>query len=457
MKIISTLLLICLSLAVYGQKNVIPVSSSSLTGVSLPVGTKQDKRIMYVAAAGTLLGLKAGEMGKVNEQSVEVFSIPLTAGGTEKTKLFQSFESAGFHVANISDDKDYNLVKGNAKEFLMYLKDSPSATDMYITALQVQQPLSVENKVISSPVSEAVIQNPEKANITDSKPVNKEIVQPKQTVEKPAEARSGFFFATTNFDDGWVSVAKQDWVETTKGNIRILIHYPNPVTDEYVSDPFIDVKKGWDILVAPKYSSVTNLELKPVYDWQSVYFAEADGIEKEGSKNVHIVLFRKNSSGSKGSYIEFITPDKATFENEFGPWHNSTSGWEKLENITGYNKFAVAPSDLSGKWTSNFSGMTQYVNAYTGANAGMDTHSSSETFEFGAENSYKWDINVASGFVGSIKFQNAKSAGKFTMPDNWRIYFPEMEGKPKTYNAWFSAVRGARILWIDNTGYGRKE
>ena len=44
--------------------------------------------------------------------------------------------------------------------------------------------------------------------------------------------------------------------------------------------------------------------------------------------------------------------------------------WNKMANMVTYNKFAMAASDLSGKWTSNFTGMTQYVNAYTGADAG---------------------------------------------------------------------------------------
>ena len=38
--------------------------------------------------------------------------------------------------------------------------------------------------------------------------------------------------------------------------------------------------------------------------------------------------------------------------------------------------------------------------------------------------------------------------------NNWQIYFSDMEGKPKTYNAFFSCVKGARILWLQDTGYG---
>ena len=117
------------------------------------------------------------------------------------------------------------------------------------------------------------------------------------------------------------------------------------------------------------------------------------------------------------------------------------------------NKFAVAASDLSGTWTNNFTGMTQYVNAYTGASAGANTHASNEKFIFGAGNTYKWDIGVASGFVGNIKFQSAKSNGRFNLPNSWQVHFSEMEGKPKTFDAYFSCVKGSRLLWLSDVSY----
>ena len=152
--------------------------------------------------------------------------------------------------------------------------------------------------------------------------------------------------------------------------------------------------------------------------------------------------------------MEFITPDKNSFEREFGAYHESTSGWEKMEKMANYNKFAVSAADLKGKWTNNFSGLTQYVNANTGASAGADTHASNQVFEFTSGSTYNWSISVASGFVGNIKFQSVKSNGKFSMPGNWQINFSNLEGKPKKYNAYFSCIKGARILWLQDTGYG---
>jgi hypothetical protein len=214
------------------------------------------------------------------------------------------------------------------------------------------------------------------------------------------------------------------------------------------------LKNAWNILVAPRYSSASNFEFKPITGWQSIEFAEADCIEKDSGKRVHVVLFKLNYSNGSGKYMEFITVDKATYEKEFGPYRQESYGWEKVERMANYNKFAVAASDLKGKWTNNFTGLTQYVNAYTGASAGADTHASNEVFEFGGGNTYKWSLGVASGMVGNIKFQSAKGAGKFSMTGNWQVNFSDIEGKPKKYNAYFSCIKGARVLWLQDTGYG---
>lgn len=274
--------------------------------------------------------------------------------------------------------------------------------------------------------------------------------------EIPQTARkSSFKFTTSNFDDGWTSTEQEDWVSVTKGTSKVLIHYPNQAADKYNSVVMDGLKNAWDILVAPRYSSATNMQFRPITGWQSIEFAESDLVEKASGKKVYVVLFKMNYSNGSGRYLEFIMPNKASFEREFGAYSGNTTGWERMEKMATYNKFAVAASDLNGKWSNKFSGMIQYANIYTGADAGADTHASAENFAFGVGNTYKWDLAVASGMVGNIKFQSIKSSGKFSVPNNWQVKFSDIEGKPRTYNTSFSAVKGARILWLDGTAYGK--
>src|SRR4051812_3279933 len=276
-----------------------------------------------------------------------------------------------------------------------------------------------------------------------------------KTVNTPASNK--FSFSTTNFDDGWTSTVKEDWVEVTKGMNRVLIHYPNKQADVYNSVLMDGLKNAWNVLVAPRYSTATNLEFKPITGWQSIEFAEADMTEKASGKIVHVVLFKMNYSNGSGKYLEFINSSKQSFENEFGPYHQSSSGWEKMENMAFRNKFAVGATDLACKWTNNFSGAIQYVNASTRFDAGMDTHASAENYQFIPGNLYKWDLAVASGAVGNIKFQSVKSSGKFTLDGNWKVNLSDIEGKPRNYDVYFSCIKGLRILWIDNRAFGRIE
>lgn len=266
---------------------------------------------------------------------------------------------------------------------------------------------------------------------------------------------SGYGFATTNFDDGWTSTVQDDWVRVSRGATTVLIHYPNKQADAYNSVLMDGLKNAWNVLVAPRYATGQNFEFKPVTGWQSIEFAEADMTEKATGNTVHVVLFKMNYSSGAGRYLEFITSGKSAFEREFGAYHQTTSGWEKLENMANYNKFGIAAADLKGKWTNDFSGSLSYVNAYTGASAGTDTHASIESFVFGPGSAYKWDLGVASGAVGNIKFQGVKSAGRVSVPSLWQATFSAIEGKPRTYNAFFSSIKGARILWLDGKAFGR--
>ncbi len=286
----------------------------------------------------------------------------------------------------------------------------------------------------------------------------KTITTPAKTAQPIAAAKkNGFAFNTTNFDDGWTSTVQEDWVEVTKANIKVLIHYPNKKANAYNSVLLDGLKNAWNILIAPRYSSASNMEFKPLTGWQSIEFAEAEMVEKISRKTVHVVFFKMNYSNGSGKYLEFITSDKQAFEQEFGPYHQTTYGWEKMEAMANYNKFAVAAADLIGKWTTDFSGAIQYVNAYTGFDAGMNTHASSESFHIGPGNSYKWDLGVASGMVGNIKFQSAKASGNFSVPSNWQVKFSDISGKPRTYNAFFSCIKGLRILWLDDKPFAKAE
>lgn len=263
------------------------------------------------------------------------------------------------------------------------------------------------------------------------------------------DVTNGFAFNITNFDDGWTSTIKEDWVEVTKGSVKVLIHYPKEGTI-FPADPEPLTNAAWNILVAPRYSYLKNYRTAYISTYNRPYLGFGNATNNTDGKEVFLVLFRQGESG----WIEFITPDKNTFINtfKFDPynirWDSETDLMNPLLAMAAYNKFAVAAADFKGTWTSDFTGMQQLYNVYTGNYAGMNINQSNQTFVFGIANSYNWSILAVNGQVGNMRYAQAKSSGKFSVPNNWQVKFSDIEGKPKTYHAFWSCIKGARLLHL---------
>jgi hypothetical protein len=280
--------------------------------------------------------------------------------------------------------------------------------------------------------------------------VNKPTTDPvKPTVTNTIAKNDGFAFTTTNFDDGWNSTVQEDWVEVKKGNIKILLHYPKEGTI-FPADPDPLTTAAWNILVAPRYSNLKNYKTSYITTYDRPYLGMGYATDNTTGKQVFILLFRQGRSG----WLEFVTPDKNSFiqQYKFDPetirWDSESDLLKPLAAMVSYNKFAVVANDFKGTWTSDFTGVQQLYHVYTGNYAGMNINQSNETFQFGAANTYNWSILVVNGMVGAMKYANVKSAGKFSVLNNWQVKFSDIEGKPKTYYAFFSCIKGARLLHL---------
>ena len=287
------------------------------------------------------------------------------------------------------------------------------------------------------------------------KPVTNK-VKPQQ--QASGAKKDGFAFTTTNFDDGWTSTVQEDWVEVTKGIIKVLLHYPKEGTI-FPADPDPLTRAAWNILVAPRYSNLKNFKTTYITSYERPYIGHGYATTNSTGKEAYVVLFRQGQTG----WIEIIAPDKNSFIQYFKVdpdairWDSESALMNPMIQMVNYNKFAIAASDFKGIWTSDFTGVQQLYHVYTGNYAGMNINQSNETFQFGTGNTYNWSILVVNGMVGNIKYANVKSAGKYTVLNNWQVNFSDIEGKPKTYNVQFVCIKGARVLWIGETGFGKKE
>lgn len=288
----------------------------------------------------------------------------------------------------------------------------------------------------------------------------------KPVTQTTAAKKDGFAFNTTNFDDGWNSTVQEDWVEVTKGTIKVLLHYPKAGTI-FPADPEPLTNAAWNILVAPRYSDLKNYKTSYISTYDRPYLGMGYAKENSTGKNVFIVFFRQGNSG----WLEFVTPDKNTFvqQYKFDPetirWDSESSLMNALSAMTSYNKFAVAAGDFKGTWTSDFTGVQQLYSVYTGEYAGMNINQSSQTFVFSTNNSYNWSLVAVNGMVGNTKYAQVKSSGKLTVLSSWQVQCSDIEGKSKKYDAYFSCIKGARILWLQDavykgggyTGFGKQK
>lgn len=291
-----------------------------------------------------------------------------------------------------------------------------------------------------------------KKDINTVNNTNGNIVKPVQTVT--VAKKDGFTFTTTNFDDGWTSTVQEDWVEVKKDNLKVLIHYPKEGTI-FPADPEPLTNAAWNILVAPRYSNLKNYKTTYISTYNRPYLGFGTATENVTGKEVYVLLYRQGETG----WLEFVSPDKNSFTQyfKFDPdiirWDSETDLLKPLAIMSTYNKFAIGNSDFTGTWTNDFTGVQQLYNTYTGNYAGMNIHQSSQTFQFTPGNTYKWELMAVNGTVGDTKYAHVKSAGKFSVLNNWQISFTDIEGKPKKYNAYFSCIKGARLLKLLDAQY----
>ena len=242
-------------------------------------------------------------------------------------------------------------------------------------------------------------------------------------------------------------------MEVTKGEIKVLLHYPKEGTI-FPADPDPLTRAAWNVLVAPRYSNLKNFRTTYISSFERPYMGYGTANDITTGKERYVVLFRQGSTG----WIEIIAPDKNSFIQNFNldpdgiNWNSETDLINPLAKMQNYNKFAIAVSDFEGKWSDRFSSNTYYTNIYTGNSAGISTYTSSQSFEFNGSN-YVWKLVAVNSYGGRSEFGQGTGNGTFKVLNNWQIYFSEMEGKPKTFDAYFSAVKDGRILWKNDTQY----
>jgi hypothetical protein len=442
------------------QKKLVPVSQSSLTGIALPAGSRQDSRFLIELSGKALLEMET-KKANTTVTKTEIFYLPATTAGANPDSIVQQLTALGWSIIPVQGDDKFVWLQKDNRYIITYFSLNKKDNDLYFGEVAnapavngnnsgYQNPNGQQNTQQPDPQQNGQQQNgqqqpdPQQAG-QNTNQVNDQ-QQATQNIITATAKQDGFAFTTTNFDDGWTSVVQEDWVEVTKGNIKVLLHYPKEGTI-FPADPDPLTTAAWNILVSPRYSNLKNYKTAYISTYNRPYLGMGYATETSTGREVFVLLFRQGEG-----WIEFITPDKNSFiqQYKFDPetirWDSESDLMKPLASMTGYNKFAVGAADFKEKWTSDFTGIQQLYNVYTGNYAGMYMNQSNEEFIFSNDGTYNWKLLVVNGMAGNAKFTEVKSSGQLTVVNNWQVHCSKIESGPKTFNAFWSCIKGARIL-----------
>lgn len=290
---------------------------------------------------------------------------------------------------------------------LMNKEEYMTEADKFLTSLKLQQPAG--GSTVTTP--------------TTAKP------------EQQSVSGSGIHISTSNFDDGWISTIQQDWVLVQKGKTKVYLYYYFPLGAD-MRPPNGNIRDNlWNKVVRQRYNLLSENENRKtmINEWK-----EGEAVDKQTGEKVYLAM-----SWNGGFYLS-ATPDRNTSYQMF-------PNPEDLNNMIRYNKFAVSTKDMTGTWQSGGSTTVQWYNEVTGFYTGATLASSSAVFSFAANGSYSSVHNGATGaVVGGMNTFQQEYRGKYTV-SNWKLTATNRyQGKTDEFDAHFQAVRGGRLLYLNN-------
>jgi hypothetical protein len=265
----------------------------------------------------------------------------------------------------------------------------------------------------------------------------------------PRGATTGWAYGTTNFADGWSATAGEQFVTATRGAVKVFLHHPRNEDTEYMSDKAAQTTRFWNLLVAPRYSSVTNLyvERYSLGGFEPINYAYANAVDRATNARVFVVLMKKFHAG--GRWTEIVTPDRATYEREFGAYRQDDTEWQRLLALPALNRFSIGASDLVGTWTNAWASATNMVYVATGWSTGMAYAGGNTEVTFNGGR-YSESVSIGEGIAPNIRWRTATFQGNATVPDPWHLTLTgQYQGATKKFRAWYEIVLGGRMLHLE--------
>jgi hypothetical protein len=250
---------------------------------------------------------------------------------------------------------------------------------------------------------------------------------------------------TITFDDGWTSMAYDDYISITKNNVEARIIFSDPKIDNALpQNTSIFEPYYWDNFVR-RYYTVTGQPIeieKPQYSMgeQNIWLAPAT--DKATGRQGYVGMIYVSNNGA-ANVVTVFGPDKQYFSGNF----TTSADYRKMFN---YNKFYASTQDLIGTWRNSGGSAIEYYNVYTGNSAGMATAHVSDKFTFKNNGTYESEHTGTSTFQGSLSHGVSKYNGNFSISDvNFKVT-GRGNDDPGDFYCWFEAVKNGFMLRLIN-------
>lgn len=261
---------------------------------------------------------------------------------------------------------------------------------------------------------------------------------------------NGYTFNTTNFDDGWNSTVNDDYVLSTKGNIKVYLSF----IEKFNASEFAGTGKEaryhyWNTWVG-KYFTTGDIKAQTasaLSDYSENYIEGWVNDKQTGERRYIGMVLNIIAYTGTLSIIVASAPDAAQLRQQFPKADLKYPN--DLLSMYSYNKFAVGKNDLPGTWSSNGGGTVSWYSTTTGEYAGATGAALSDRFIFNANGTYSSEHKGGYGVVGNMNTYQQKYNGAYTV-SNWQVTASKRwDGKTEQFSAWFEVVRGGRVLHLD--------
>lgn len=419
------------------QKKVVPVSQSVVTTMALPIGSKKDGRLLVEVSAKALLQAEAKKTGAAVD-NIEVLYLPVTFNNDS---LNQLISVSGWTATPSATDNKYLWLQKDGHSVLAYFSPNKAQAELY-----VGETSGGNNAPQQQTATNEVAQQTQSTT-------QQNIQQTTQSASEPA-VNDGYAFTTTNFDDGWTSTVKSEWVEVTKGDVKVYIWYALPYNaSDFSGTGVVDRDYYWDNYVTKYF----NVQTKQYNDNGEVIgsfkpsYVEGWVTDKQTGERRFIGM-RLGVSPNTAWIIIASVKDEATLRQHFPKANDKYTS--DLSSMSSYNKFAVGPNDLTGKWSNSSGGTMSWYSTTTGQNVGATGVAKADVFNFNNNSTYTSVHNGATGWIGSMSTYQQNYKGSFTLT-NWQLSMTNRwDNKTEIYDVWFEVGKGKRQLHLAKPGGG---